>query len=56
MEDIVCSQVDIRRNKGLNARMRRPLAAFVLLALSLTPAAAMVGGAQPAAEARGDPW
>jgi hypothetical protein len=53
MEDIICSQVDNRRGNGLNARMRRPLAAFALLALSLAPAAAMVGGAQQAADGVG---
>jgi hypothetical protein len=33
--------------------MRRPLAALALLALSLAPAAAMVGGAQPAGDGAG---
>jgi hypothetical protein len=56
MEDILsllCSQVDNRCDNGLNASMRRLSAAFALMASSLGPATAMVGGAQPAADGAG---
>jgi hypothetical protein len=53
MEDMLCSQVDNRRGNGLNALMRCLPAALALLAFSIAPAAAMVGGAQPAANGAG---